>query len=71
MILVSISTVPLFFIRDIFESNIWRFICLSLVSVGWLFAMIYLVGMEREEKQGMIGYIRTFIDRYVRRKVES
>jgi O-antigen/teichoic acid export membrane protein len=71
MILVALVMVPFFFVRDVFASNIWRFFGLSLVSVLWLLAMIYLLGMEREEKRGIAGYIRTFIDRYVRRKFVS
>ncbi len=71
MILVASVMVPFFFVRDVFASNIWRFFGLSLVSGLWLLVMIYLLGMEREEKRGMMGYIRTFIDRYVRRKFVS
>jgi O-antigen/teichoic acid export membrane protein len=71
MILVSAAMIPLFFIRDIFASNIWRFLGLSTVSVGWLLATIYLIGMEREEKEAVTGYIRTLVRRFIRKKVES
>ena len=47
---VSILLIPLFFIRDFFQSGFIRFILLSVFVEFWILAVIYFVGIGKDEK---------------------
>jgi Na+-driven multidrug efflux pump len=68
MILVVLSVLPLFLITPIFESNMARFIGITLISVPWLLAAIYLIGMEKNEREIIIKYVRKLTLGMPRRK---
>jgi len=53
---VAVLISPLFFVRDLFPDNINRFILLSIVSVVWFFIAVYIVGINKKEKE-LIGSI--------------
>ena len=61
MIKVSLAILPLFLMTNLFLSNLTRFIGITLLSVPWLFAAIYLFGMEEKEKEMVVNYVRLFI----------
>ena len=50
MMLVLVSVLPLFFIRDLFNPGFLRFISISTLAIIWLFSAIYFLGIERDEK---------------------
>lgn len=54
IVYVVIMVAPLFLIRNLYPDNIARFIFLSLFSVIWFFIVVYLVGIDKKEKE-LIG----------------
>jgi len=54
---------PLFFIRDLFPAGISRFIYFSIFAVGSLLLIIYLVGIEKKEKDILNQLIMKFFKR--------
>jgi len=57
IILVSLSVVPFFIIKNFFSYGWLRFIIISLVSEIILFISIYYLGMDRSERQSIKHYI--------------
>lgn len=41
---------PLFWVKNFYDENVFRFMFLSLTAVVWLAAAIYLVGIEKKER---------------------
>jgi O-antigen/teichoic acid export membrane protein len=58
MMMVSVGISPLFLLRYLFESNIFRFIGITLFSVSWLLSAIYILGLEKKEKEIIGNYLR-------------
>jgi len=56
MMLVLISVLPLFFIRDFFVPGLLRFISISTLAEVWLLTAIYCFGIERNEKEILSTY---------------
>jgi len=54
---------PLFFIVNLFESSLLRFIIMSLCSIGWLCISIFLFGLEQKEKIMVWTTIRNVVKR--------
>ncbi len=42
---------PLFLIRNLYPDNVTRFISISIVSVIWFFIVVYIVGINKNEKK--------------------
>ncbi len=49
MIFVTLGVLPLFLIRDLFETSFLRFLFMLILSVVWLLIIVYFVGIERTE----------------------
>ena len=47
---VAVISSPLFFIHSLYPSNLNRFILSTIFATAWLILSIYLVGLERKEK---------------------
>lgn len=47
---VAISVAPLFFIRNLYQESITRFIIISMLAVIWVLTAVYVVGIEKNEK---------------------
>jgi len=47
---VAVMSSPLFFIHSLYTSNMNRFILSTILATAWLILSIYLVGLERKEK---------------------
>lgn len=56
MMLVLISVLPLFYIRNFFEPGLLRFISISALAEIWLFSAIYFFGIEQNEKDILSTY---------------
>ena len=56
---------PLFFIHDLFPAGLSRFIYFSFIAVVSLFIIIYLVGIEKKEKDILNKEIMKFIERKI------
>ncbi len=50
MVLVALSTAPLFIIHNIFDESALRFFSITVFSVAWLLFVIYLVGINSIER---------------------
>jgi ABC-type bacteriocin/lantibiotic exporter with double-glycine peptidase domain len=61
ILLLSIS-LPLF-IRNIMDENIIRLFILSLVTLIWSISVVFLFGLNKQEKRFISNNIRKFIDR--------
>lgn len=60
MLLVTISLIPLFFISKMIEVDLLVFVVFSAFSLLWLFASIYMIGLEKMEKSFVVGLLRNF-----------
>lgn len=57
MIIVLVFILPLFFIKDLFEPGLMRFLILSTVAVIWLLIGIYFVGTDSSEREVLKGFV--------------
>lgn len=67
MMLVLVSTLPLFFIRQFFEPGVLRFLSSSSLSIIWLLTAIYFLGIERKEKEIIINYTQKLKQKFFNR----
>jgi len=51
MMLVTIPVLPLFAAKLIIEESLFRFAGLTMLSIFWILILIYLVGMEKTERE--------------------
>lgn len=58
MIMVSVGISPLFLMPHLFESTLFRFIGIALFSILGLLLVIYLLGLEKKEKEIISNYMR-------------
>lgn len=64
MMLVLISVLPLFYIRNFFMPNFFGFLSISTLSLIWLFIAIYFLGIEQNEKIIITNYILKLKQKY-------
>jgi O-antigen/teichoic acid export membrane protein len=57
VLIVFVSTIPLFFIIEVFDSSINRLIIVSLLSSFWLIIIAYFFGLDRHEKKLLSAYV--------------
>ena len=63
IIYVTVLSIPLFFIVNLFESSFQRFIIVSLVSIAWFCLTVFLIGLEQKEKDMVVATIKKVIKR--------
>lgn len=68
MIKVLVAVSPLFFLRSLIESSMYRFLSFSFLSVFWLLAAVYLFGMGQEEKVIVKDIICKLVIRFRRKE---
>lgn len=62
---VIVLIAPLFFIHNLYpESTTARFLLLSSVSVMWLFITVYIVGINKNERELIVSTISNFYTKY-------
>ncbi len=64
IIFVIIATIPLFFIRNLFDPGLVRFLGLSFVAIIWIFLAVYFLGIEQNEKNILKMYFFKVIHRF-------
>lgn len=62
---VAIFVSPLFFIRNLYQQSITRFILISMLALIWVLTAVYVVGIEKKEKAFVVS---TFNNAYVKFK---
>jgi protein-S-isoprenylcysteine O-methyltransferase Ste14 len=61
---VIICVSPLFLVRNLIHDGITRFVLLTLLSVIWFLFMVYLVGIEKKEKELLISGLKKVYIKY-------
>ena len=64
MLSVLIPVISLFFVQQLFDPSVYRFIILSAVSVTLILIMIYTVGISTSER----AYLRSYISNKLQKK---
>lgn len=64
IVYVVVLVSPLFFIRNLYPDNINRFIFLSIVSVIWFFVAVYIVGINKNERELMSSFMKNIYFKY-------
>ena len=57
---VTISMFPLILILNIMDMGVTRFLVISFSSVSWASFIIFFIGLEKKERQGVISNIKLF-----------
>lgn len=60
---VVLLILPLFFLRDLFNPGLSRFLIFSLIGVSWLFFVVYVVGIEKNEKNMIKQIVLSFVNK--------
>ncbi|HBT85783.1 MAG TPA: hypothetical protein DEB12_07745 [Porphyromonadaceae bacterium] len=60
VLLVIISVLPLFYLINFFEEGITRFILMFMVSIAYLIASIYLIGLDKDERNKIKSVVLNF-----------
>lgn len=55
--IVFTSTIPLYYVITFFESSMLRFVLASICSVVWLMLSSYFVGLSKNEKNMITGFV--------------
>lgn len=58
---VTLLVLPLFLLRNLFNPGLARFLIFSFFSICWLFFVIYIVGIEKNEKNMINQIIKNLI----------
>lgn len=61
---VVVLVAPLFYLRNIMEEGTSRFIVLSLISLPWSVAVVYHVGIERNERAIVVSTVHQIFERH-------
>ncbi|MCE1167029.1 MAG: hypothetical protein LWX70_02930 [Sphingobacteriia bacterium] len=64
IVMVFLTTIPLFFISKIFDVNIGSFAIIILASSLWLIASIFLLGLERKEKAVLFDFVSSRLKKF-------
>jgi O-antigen/teichoic acid export membrane protein len=64
IIYVVVCVSPLFLIRNLFQDDFIRFSLLSFLSVAWTLLIVYLVGMEKKEKELLISGLKKVYSKF-------
>ena len=70
MMLVSIFVSPLFIIRDFFDAGLLRFLCMGTLSIVWLLAAVYIIGIERNETALISSFFKKIKETYFKKKLK-
>jgi O-antigen/teichoic acid export membrane protein len=66
IIYICILILPLYFLHGLFQESLWRFILSTSVSVCWLLIVVYLFGMDTNEKIIIAGNIKLVKDKIIK-----
>ncbi|MDD2228131.1 MAG: hypothetical protein PHY48_01820 [Candidatus Cloacimonetes bacterium] len=57
MLLISILLLPLFLLRSVMADGVVRFFLLATLAEAWLLVLVFAVGMEKAERQKVLGFV--------------
>lgn len=57
IIAVLISLIPIYFLSSYFENKLYSLVIFSTISTTWILLSVFLVGLTKEEKNGLKGLL--------------